>query len=256
VIAALPAIAMFLGDVLTADVEIARQTESERADERLQRAFPDDRNTQERDISQVVVVVRATQGGIAAPVAEQRCRRWRATGATAVVTSTDGQPLISRDGDVDARPAPQSTAIGAAQRETKRPANTDVGGSSPSARRRARFIRLARAPPACGPASPAAARVARGLTRVPVIRPRPAWPGAASARPRRRDPRSGARCRCRPERGGALAAAARDEQDGERGDQGAASADQEGDLEAGVLGEPVRQDVGGDDAAGDLRADG
>jgi hypothetical protein len=164
--------------------------QSERADERLQRAFPDDRNTQERDISQVVVVVRATQGGIAAPVAEQRCRRWRATGATAVVTSTDGQPLISRDGDVDARPAPQSTATG------------------------------------------------------------------ASARPRRHDPRSGARCRCRPERGGALAAAARDEQDGERGDQGAASADQEGDLEAGVLGEPVRQDVGGDDAAGDLRADG
>jgi len=78
VIAALPAIAMFLGDVLTADVEIARQTESERADERLQRAFPDDRNTQERDISEVVVV-RATQGGIAAPAAEQRCRRWRAS---------------------------------------------------------------------------------------------------------------------------------------------------------------------------------
>jgi hypothetical protein len=95
VIAALPAIAMFLGDVLTADVEIARQTESERADERLQRAFPDDRNTQERDISQVVVVVRATQGGIAAPVAEQRCRRWPASCARPARPRSSRRPTAS-----------------------------------------------------------------------------------------------------------------------------------------------------------------
>jgi hypothetical protein len=94
VIAALPAIAMFLGDVLTADVEIARQTESECADERLQRAFPEDGNTQERDISEVVVV-RATQGGIAAPVAEQRCRRWPASCARPARPRSSRRPTAS-----------------------------------------------------------------------------------------------------------------------------------------------------------------
>src|SRR5438552_2067863 len=68
-------------------------------------------------------------------------------------------------------------------------------------------------------------------------------------------PRSGAR-RSWLHVGGGLAAAAGDEQDGQRRDDGPSGADEEGDLEAGVLGKPARQDVRGDDAATDLGADG
>jgi uncharacterized membrane protein YdfJ with MMPL/SSD domain len=105
VVAAMPAIAMFLGDVLTADVEITSETESERANELLFRAFPEDRATQERDISEVVIV-RATQGDIADPAATERVqalsRELRAAGATAVVRSVEGERLVSSDGDARA----------------------------------------------------------------------------------------------------------------------------------------------------------
>ena len=103
VVAAFPAIAMFLGDVLTADVEITSETESERADDLLARAFPQTREAQERDISEVVVV-RATQGDIAAASerVQQLARDLRAAGATAVVTSADGESLVSSDGDARA----------------------------------------------------------------------------------------------------------------------------------------------------------
>src|SRR6266581_3095418 len=55
--------------------------------------------------------------------------------------------------------------------------------------------------------------------------------------------------------GARLAAAAWDEQDGQRRDDRPCGADEEGDLEAGVLGEPAGEDVRCDEAAGDLRAD-
>jgi putative drug exporter of the RND superfamily len=105
VLASVPAIAMFLGDVLTTDVEITSRTESSRANEVLERAFPEDRATQERDITEVVVV-RAEDGDIADGAAAARVRalsdELRAAGAAAVVTSAEDTPLISRDGDARA----------------------------------------------------------------------------------------------------------------------------------------------------------
>jgi putative drug exporter of the RND superfamily len=100
-----PAIAMFLGDVVTADVDTTRQTDSKRADELLQRAFPETRAEQKRDITEVVVV-RAARGSIEDPAARQRVtalsEELRTAGATAVVTSTEGTPLVSRDGNARA----------------------------------------------------------------------------------------------------------------------------------------------------------
>ena len=100
VVAAFPAIAMYLGDVLTADVEITSQTESKRADELLQRAFPETREAQERDITEVVVV-RAEDGDIETRV-QELSRELRAAGATEVVTSAEGESLVSSDGDARA----------------------------------------------------------------------------------------------------------------------------------------------------------
>jgi uncharacterized membrane protein YdfJ with MMPL/SSD domain len=101
-VASFPAIGMFLGDVVTADVETTRQTDSKRADELLQRAFPETRAEQERDISEVVVV-RAVRGSIEDPAARERVTaladELRAAGATAVVGSAEGAPLVSQDGD-------------------------------------------------------------------------------------------------------------------------------------------------------------
>jgi RND superfamily putative drug exporter len=104
-VASFPVIGVFLGDVLTTDVEIASRTESKRANELLSRAFPRDRAAQERVVSEVVVV-RSSRGGIAGAAARERVRRLsgelRAAGASAVVTSAEGTPLISRDGDARA----------------------------------------------------------------------------------------------------------------------------------------------------------
>ena len=98
VAASIAAIGMFLGDVLTTDVEITRETESSRANDLLDRAFPEDRATRERDITEVVVV----RGPAPAERIEALARELRAAGATAVVTSSDGTPLVSRDGDAQA----------------------------------------------------------------------------------------------------------------------------------------------------------
>jgi putative drug exporter of the RND superfamily len=101
-VASFPVIAMFLGDVVTADVETTRETDSKRADELLSRAFPETRAEQERDITEVVLV-RAARGSIEDPAVRERVSaladELRTAGATAVVTSTEGTPLVSRDGD-------------------------------------------------------------------------------------------------------------------------------------------------------------
>ena len=106
-VAAMPLIGTFLGDVLTADVRITSRTESERANDLLARAFPETRETQERHISEVVVV-RATRGDVTGPAAEQRvdalAQQLRAAGATTVITTTEDGPLVSRDGDARAIP--------------------------------------------------------------------------------------------------------------------------------------------------------
>src|SRR5688572_725093 len=56
VLVSLPAIGVFLGDVLTTDVEVTSRTESKRANELLSRAFPEGRAARERDVTEVVVV--------------------------------------------------------------------------------------------------------------------------------------------------------------------------------------------------------
>jgi MMPL family len=67
--------------------------------------LPETRAEQERDITEVVVV-RASRGSIEDPAARERVsalsEELRTVGATAVVGSTDGAPLVSRDGDARA----------------------------------------------------------------------------------------------------------------------------------------------------------
>ena len=92
-VAAVPAIAMFLGDVLTTDIEVTRTTESKRADALLTRAFPEDRATQEREISEVVVVRGSTDEARIEALADEL----RQAGATAVETgpaSGDARALL------------------------------------------------------------------------------------------------------------------------------------------------------------------
>jgi uncharacterized membrane protein YdfJ with MMPL/SSD domain len=105
VLVSLPVIVVFLGDVLTSDIETTRRTDSQRANELLARAFPTTRAAQEREITEVVIV-RTERGSIATPGARERVRALsadlRAAGATAVLTSAPGTPLVSRDGDARA----------------------------------------------------------------------------------------------------------------------------------------------------------
>jgi putative drug exporter of the RND superfamily len=107
VVASSAAIVTFLGDVLTSDVETTRQTESTRANELLDRAFPQDRATREREISEVVIV-RVGHGRVDDPVPRQRVRalaqELRRAGATAVVAAAGGTPLVSAGGDARALP--------------------------------------------------------------------------------------------------------------------------------------------------------
>jgi putative drug exporter of the RND superfamily len=102
VIASFPVIGLFLGDVLTTDVEVTAETESKRADEVLERAFPQSRAERERAITEVVVV-RTARGGVADREARERVEiladDLRGAGATAVVTSTGGTRIVSQDGD-------------------------------------------------------------------------------------------------------------------------------------------------------------
>jgi uncharacterized membrane protein YdfJ with MMPL/SSD domain len=71
----------------------------------LQRAFPETRAEQERDITELVVV-RAARGSIEDPAAREPgtalADELRAAGATAVVGSAEGAPLVSQDGDAGA----------------------------------------------------------------------------------------------------------------------------------------------------------
>ena len=77
IVAAIVAVVMFLGDVLTGDVEVTAPTESRRADAVLVDAFPQDRTARERDVTEVVVV-RAEDGSITAALPAGGSRRRRA----------------------------------------------------------------------------------------------------------------------------------------------------------------------------------
>jgi uncharacterized membrane protein YdfJ with MMPL/SSD domain len=85
------------------EAEISRQTDSKRADELAFEGFPQDRTTQERTISEVVIV-RAENGDIRSPESRRHvaelARDLRAdAGATNVVTYAQDRGLVSRDGD-------------------------------------------------------------------------------------------------------------------------------------------------------------
>jgi putative drug exporter of the RND superfamily len=111
-LACLPAIAVFLGDVLTADVRVTAETESSRADELLDRAFPQSRAEREREPTEAVVA-RATSGSIDSPAARERVAELadglRAAGASDVVTAPASEDRDARvllvalgsDGDDD-----------------------------------------------------------------------------------------------------------------------------------------------------------
>ena len=99
VLASFPAIGLFLGDVLTADVEVTAETESRRADRLLEQAFPETRAEQERELTEAVVV-RSESGD---PPAEERVAalagELEQAGAAAVEVAPEGDALVSRDGD-------------------------------------------------------------------------------------------------------------------------------------------------------------
>ena len=94
-------IGLFLGDVLTADVEVTAETESSRADDMLDRAFPQSRAERERQLTEAVVL-RATSGALDAQGTREQvaelANALRSAGASEVV-ATDGGPLVSQDGD-------------------------------------------------------------------------------------------------------------------------------------------------------------
>ncbi len=101
VLASFPVIGLFLGDVLTADVEVTAETESSRADDMLDRAFPQSRAERERQLTEAVVL-RATSGALDAQGTREQvaelANALRSAGASEVV-ATDGGPLVSQDGD-------------------------------------------------------------------------------------------------------------------------------------------------------------
>ena len=101
IVAAIVAVVMFLGDVLTGDVEVTAPTESRRADAVLVDAFPQDRTAREREVSEVVVV-RVHNGRIAdvRDRLDALAADLRAAGATRVVADDDAP--VSRDGDARA----------------------------------------------------------------------------------------------------------------------------------------------------------
>jgi len=102
VLASFPVIGLFLGDVLTADVEVTAETESSRADDMLDRAFPQSRAERERQLTEAVVL-RATSGAIDAQgtreQAAELANALRSAGASEIVATDGGGPLVSQDGD-------------------------------------------------------------------------------------------------------------------------------------------------------------
>jgi uncharacterized membrane protein YdfJ with MMPL/SSD domain len=98
VVASCAAVALFLGEALTSDIETTRQTDSKQGAALLARAFPQDRAERDRELTETVVV-RGRQGDRTQDARVRAlARELHAAGATAVVTSLHGKPLVSRDG--------------------------------------------------------------------------------------------------------------------------------------------------------------
>ena len=99
VLASFPAIGLFLGDVLTADVEVTSETESRRADRLLERAFPETGAEQERELTEAVVVRSESGDAPAAGRVAALAGELEQAGAGAVEVAPGGDALVSPDGD-------------------------------------------------------------------------------------------------------------------------------------------------------------
>jgi RND superfamily putative drug exporter len=98
VVASCAVVALFLGDALTANIETTRQTDSKQGAALLARAFPQDPAQRDRAVTETVVVRgRAGDRTLDARV-RALARELHAAGATGVVTSLHGKPLVSGDG--------------------------------------------------------------------------------------------------------------------------------------------------------------
>jgi uncharacterized membrane protein YdfJ with MMPL/SSD domain len=87
-----------LGGVLTSEATITKETESDRAEAVLDRAFPGAAEDLERNVTEVVVV-RASDGAVEEERIEALAGEIRAAGATFVQTPSDVEGLVSADGD-------------------------------------------------------------------------------------------------------------------------------------------------------------
>jgi putative drug exporter of the RND superfamily len=94
-------IATLLDGVLTSEAEITRETESDRAEELLTEAFPPLAEDLDRTVTEVVVV-RASGGTVAPERLEALAADIRAAGSAFVQTPSEGEGLVSEDGDAAA----------------------------------------------------------------------------------------------------------------------------------------------------------
>ncbi len=94
-------VATLLDGVLTSDAEITSETESDRAEEILAEGFPPLAENVDRSVTEVVVV-RASGGTVEPERLEALAEDVRAAGATSVQTPSQGEGLVSEDGDASA----------------------------------------------------------------------------------------------------------------------------------------------------------
>ncbi|MGH3114776.1 MAG: MMPL family transporter, partial [Gaiellaceae bacterium] len=94
-------VATLLDGVLTSEAEITSETESDRAEEILAEGFPPLAENVDRSVTEVVVV-RASGGTVEPERLEALAEDVRAAGATSVQTPSQGEGLVSEDGDASA----------------------------------------------------------------------------------------------------------------------------------------------------------
>ena len=98
VLASSVVVALFLGEALTSNIETTRQTDSTQGAALLARAFPQDPAQRDRALTETVVVRGRPGDRTLGARVRALARDLHAAGATAVVTSLDGRPLVSGNG--------------------------------------------------------------------------------------------------------------------------------------------------------------
>ena len=94
-------VATLLDGVLTSEATITKETESDRAEELLRESFPPTAESLERGVTEVVVV-RSLDGSVDGERVEALAEDVRAAGATFVQASSEGEGMLSEDGDAAA----------------------------------------------------------------------------------------------------------------------------------------------------------